>query len=107
MLSLTERADRRAAEVYQARIRAALEAGDTRKALHEALRHLQGEMGKMRRRRPADAALTDAHLAGSISALATALHAHKPGRPPGCPPVPSPGFLLAAFEDGLIEGGQE
>jgi hypothetical protein len=103
MLSLTERADRRAAEVYQARIRAALEAGDTRKALHEALRHLQGEMGKMRRRRPADAALTDAHLAGSISALATALHAHKPGRPP----VPSPGFLLAAFEDGLIEGGQE
>ncbi len=94
---LTERADRRAALVESA-IRDALAGNSGREALNLAIRALQSEAAKLRRRRPGDAALIDAQLAGSILAIATQLHQHKPARPAGCPRVPGPSHLLDAFE---------
>lgn len=99
--SLRARAQRRAGVVWQPFIRDALAAGNHHRALILALATLQSELAKARRsgrRRPGDAALIDAQLAGSVSAIAAGLHAHKPDRPAGCPMVPGPEHLLAAYE---------
>jgi len=103
--SLVTRAERRADEVRHA-IREALADGATNVALHAAIRSLQGEAAKLRGRRPADGALTDAELAASLASLAARLHAHKPGRPAGCPRVPAPEHLLAAFDAVYAQSGE-
>ena len=96
-ISLAGKATRRA-ELTDAAIRDALADGNGRDALYRALRALQSEMRKLRDRRPGDGALADAELAGSISVIAARLHNHKPSKPAGCPRVPGPDHLLAAFE---------
>lgn len=101
--SLTDRAERRAAEV-QAAIRALLAAGDSHAAFNRAIRALQGEAAKVRGRRRGAGALADAELAGSLAALAAQLHAHKPGKPPGCPAIPAAPHLLAVFEATYASG---
>ena len=104
--SLTDRAARRAGE-YEAVIRTALAAGDGNAALTEAARSLRSEMAKLRRRRPADAALADAELAASLLAIASQLYGHKPRRPPGCPRQPRPSDLLRVFDAGLEQARPE
>ena len=98
--SLPERADRRAALV-QAAIADALAGGDHHQALNLALRALQSESAKLRRRHRGDGALTDAQLAGSIAGIAASLHGHKPPRPPGCPRMPGPAELVRVFTASL------
>jgi hypothetical protein len=104
--SLTERAGRRA-EDAEADIRAALAESAGQQALNRALRALQSEAAKLRRRRPADAALVDSELAGSLLAIATQLHSHKPARPPGCPKVPGSRQMVAAFEASYQRAAEE
>jgi len=104
--SLTERASGRATAAKAAVIDA-LETGAGQQALNLALRTLQSEAAKLRRRRPGDAAITDAELAGSILAIAAQLHAHKPSRPPGCPRVPAPRHLLGVFEASFQRATEE
>lgn len=96
-LSLAARAARRDAQVHAA-VEDALAGGNHHHALNLALRALQSEAAKVRRRRPGHAALIDAELAGSLSAIAAALHDWKPQRPPGCPRVPLPENLLGVYE---------
>ena len=103
--SLADRASRRAGMVYEPAIREALADGNSHAALNLALRSLQSEMAKLRRRRPADGSLTDAELAGSIASIAAGLHAYKPRKPPGCPKVPEPHNLLSVYEASLAQAG--
>ena len=77
--SLSGRASGRAEAVATA-ITEALRDGNHQHALNLALRALQSEAAKLRRQRPADGAVTDAELAGSISGIAALLHAHAPAR---------------------------
>jgi hypothetical protein len=106
-VSLTAKAQRRAAEVYAPAILAALADGNGHLALTLALRELQAEAAKVRKRRPAAGALADADLAGSIAAIASQLHSHKPRRPPGCPRVPGPDHLLAMFRASYAQASEE
>lgn len=96
MAGLADRAERRSTGV-EAVIRGCLSDGNTNAALIAALNSLRSEAAKVRKRRPGDGALADAEIAGSVAALAAQLHAYKPTRPAGCPPLPGPGHLLAAF----------
>ena len=96
--SLKDRALRSAEVVRQPAIREALAAEDTRAAVTEALAWLRRELAGVRRHRPADGALIDAQLAGSISAIAAGLHALRPDRPAGCPRVPRAADLLAVYD---------
>lgn len=95
-LSLGARAERRAALNLSA-IESALAEGASQKAFNLALKSLQSELAKVRRRRPAAGALTGAELAGSIAAIAARLHAHSPPKPAGCPREPRAEHLLAVF----------
>jgi hypothetical protein len=92
-----QRAEDRAS-LRDAAIRDALADGNAHKALLAALDALMSEAAKLRRRRAGDGALTDAQMAGSLSVLAAQLHLHKPDRPAGCPRVPRPEDLRAAYE---------
>jgi hypothetical protein len=106
--SLIARAERRASEV-QAAIRALLADGSSGPALNCAIQSLQSEASKLRRWRAADGALTDAEMAGYLTAVAAALRDHKPPRPEGCPRVPRPADLIAVFDaefQRAAEGGQ-
>jgi len=95
-LSLSERAERRSDE-WCAAIRDSLSEGSGKEALNAALLALQSEAAKKRRRKPADGALLDASLAGTLAGYAAQLYRHKPERPPGCPRVPRPIDLLTVF----------
>lgn len=105
-VSLAGKANRRAT-LMQAAIRDLLAAGNSTQAYHAAIRLLQGEAAKVRRRRPGDGALIDAELAASLSQLAAQLHAHKPRRPSGCPAMPEPAHLLAAFDATIAHAAGE
>lgn len=105
--SLTERATGRAGSVV-ADIRDLLHAKASQRALNRALRALQSEAAKRRRREPSAGALIDAELAGHIAGIAAGLHSRKPTRPPGCPRSPRPIDLLAVCEASFaraLEGG--
>ena len=65
--SYRDKAGRRAERMVAA-IRDALRQGNGNEALTEACASLRSEMAKIRARRPADAALIDAQLAGIIAA---------------------------------------
>lgn len=92
-----------------AAIRAALARSDSASALWESVRALTGEAKKVRGWRPADAALIDAELAGTILALAAELHDYKPARPDGCRSQrhPEPEHLTAAYEASLTRAAEE
>jgi hypothetical protein len=96
-LGLTDRAERRAAEVHAA-IRGALSEAASKQAFSTAISALQSECKKVRERRPAAGALIDAEVAGTIAALAASIHARRPRKPEGCPRVPGPEHLLAVFD---------
>jgi hypothetical protein len=100
--SLSDRASGRAEAVATA-ITEALRDGNHQHALNLALRALQSEAAKLRRRRPADGAVTDAELAGSISGIAALLHAHTPARTRKG--APSPAALLDAYQAGYAKSG--
>ena len=95
--SLAAKARDRAIDVAGA-IRAALSAAETNRALTRAIGALQKEAKDVRNWRPGDAMLLDAELAGVIAAKAALLNARIPYRPPGCPPIPPPDVVQAAFE---------
>lgn len=99
-LSLTERAAGRAERAVTA-IRDYLRDGASQCALNRALRALQSEAAKKRRREPAAGALIDAELAGLIAGIAAGLHDRKPVRPAGSPRVPRPADLLSVCEGAL------
>ena len=106
--SLTGRADSRAARVVAA-IRDFLRDQNPPQALNRALRALQSEAAKKRRRDPVAGALIDAELAGMLAGVAATLHSRKPARPPGSPRSPRPADLLRVCEDSLaaaLEGAQ-
>src|ERR1700733_1582361 len=96
--SAAERAIQRAATVEVA-VRKLLAEGNPHAELNLAVGTCQSEAAKVRRRRPADAALIDAELAGSLLALAAQLHAYKPARPSRMPPGPAD--LLAMLDSSL------
>lgn len=106
MASLADKASGRA-ELAEAAIREALATGAGQAALNEAARTLQSEAAKVRRRRPADAALIDAQIAGILLGLAAQLATHQPPRPAGCPRVPRPGDQLAVFAEALAQSPTE
>lgn len=85
----------------EAAIRAALAAGDSRKALHLARGAYGSEATKLRSRRPADGALTDAEMAASLLAVAEGLGAYKPVRSGNRRRTPSAAELVAAFDQAL------
>ena len=101
--SLAQRASGRA-EATAAAIAEALRDGNHQHALNLALRALQSEAAKLRRHRPADGAVTDAELAGSISGIAAMLHAHRPLRAPRRG-APGSADLLAAYQAGYAKTG--
>lgn len=96
-------ADRAGKRVDLARraIEAALAEGDARRALYLAADLLRGTWMHMSRQRPADAAFAAAQLAASITVTAGRLHALRPARPGGCPKVPGPDDLIAAYREVL------
>jgi hypothetical protein len=85
----------------EAAIRAALAAGESRRALHLARAAYGSEATKLRRRRPADGALTDAEIAASLLAVTEGLGAYQPARSGKTRRAPSPGELVAAFDAAL------
>jgi hypothetical protein len=105
--SIADRAQRRAAEVYERAIRDALAKGDDYQALLDALRHLRSEITRLGKRRPGDGAVTSAQLAARITALASQLHDHRPIRPDGCPKNPQPDDLIYVFETALADARGE
>lgn len=99
MHGLLDRAEGRSQRAVD-RARDLLAEASPHQAMNAALRQMQGELAKVRRRRPADAALIDAHMAGMLLGLSSQLADHRPARPPGCPRVPGPSQLLHAFASG-------
>ncbi|HUY51308.1 MAG TPA: hypothetical protein VMV92_37325 [Streptosporangiaceae bacterium] len=104
--SAADRAGNRVGKGQRA-IEAALAEANASEALAEATRALRSAWAHMARQRPGDAAIAAAQLAGSITATAAKLHAHKPVRPDGCPQVPGPADLLTAYREVLqaAQGG--
>jgi hypothetical protein len=100
------RAAWRASE-HETAVREALTEGDTAKALNIAIGAVQAEAAKVRRRRPADAALADAALAALLLDTAARLHAHKPPRPAGARGVPQVGDLVRVFDKALQKAREE
>ena len=85
-------------------IEAALKEADAGKALSEATEMLRSAWKHMSKHRKADAAIAAAQLAASITVTAGRLHTLKPHRPEGCPAVPGPDDLLAAYRGAVAEG---
>jgi hypothetical protein len=93
--------------VTDARNRELLAAGNPRAALHCARRALEAEAGALRRTDPARAALLDASLAGSLSAIAATLATSQPRRPPGYTGgAPTAADLLAAYAGARAENAR-
>lgn len=88
------------AEAADRDIRALLQAGDVRGALHRARDVAEAELAVIRRGGdPARADLLMAALAGSWAAIASTLHDQQPLRPPGYRSgPPSAGHLASAYE---------
>jgi hypothetical protein len=94
----------------EAAIRAKLAAGDAREAFHVARGAYGSEADKLRDRRPADGALTDAEMAASLLAVTERLGTYKPVRSGRTRRPPSPAELVAAFDRALAaarEGAAE
>jgi hypothetical protein len=89
-----------AAVDHEAAIRAALAEWDPLKALYQAAVYLRSAMVGEIKRRPADAALLGAWLAGVLFHLAAGLRDREPYRPPGSQWPPRPQDLARAFEAG-------
>jgi hypothetical protein len=88
---------------YEGAIRRALAVLDGLRALYEGTRALRAAAVREYKRRPADAGLIAAHVGAQLLYLARFLPEYRPARPPGCPRVPRPEDLLAAFEGSLAE----
>lgn len=102
--SAADRAGNRVGKGQRA-IEAALAEANASEALAEATRALRSAWAHMSRQRPGDAAITAAQLAASIAVTAGRLHTLRPHRPEGCPAVPGPADLLAAYRD-AVEGAE-
>lgn len=99
--SYRDKAGRRAERMVAA-IRDALRQGNGNEALTEACASLRSEMAKIRTRRPHDAALIDAQLAGMIAGITDLLPTYRPL--PGSDPL---GTFTAALQrqyDGEFSG---
>jgi hypothetical protein len=94
--SFTDKASARM-EAAEADVREALAGGDGNAALVAAVRALRAEAAKVRRRRPGDAGLIDAELAGNLLSIAARLPTYKPVRRGAYSRVPRPSDLLDAF----------
>lgn len=75
--SLRDKAAGRAVS-YRERITAAQAAGDYRQGADLAIQWLRGELAKVRRQRPQDAAAIDAELTQKLSDLAEAIPFYRP-----------------------------
>lgn len=95
--SLANKARGRAIDVAGA-IREALSDLQSRRGLDRAVGALEREMKSVRNWRAGDAMLLEADLAGVIAAKAALLATRVPYRRPGCPAIPGPDDLKAAFE---------
>jgi hypothetical protein len=95
--SLASKARGRAIDVAGA-IREALSELQSRRALDRAIGALNREMKGVRNWRAGDAMLLEADLAGVIAAKAALLATRVPYRRPGCPAIPLPDDVTAAFE---------
>jgi hypothetical protein len=88
---------------YESAVRRALAVLDGLRALYKAYQALRAAAVREYRRRPAEAGLIMAHLSAHLLYFAGVLEEYKPERPAGCPRVPRPEDLLAAFEITLTE----
>lgn len=112
--SLTERATARVAR-FRKHIDRTLDGGDSRKALHQAVRALEAEAAAFLRERRStgqagDGEIAYAELAGMLLANAALLHLHNPQRPAGCPALPRPEDLhtvFAASFDGALSAAED
>jgi hypothetical protein len=92
---------------YDDDVRAALAAGDSRKALRRSYDYLLAEAAKRRDRHSGDGALIDAALAGILWQLAASVPEYSPRRPARRALTPSPDDLLVAFVQAARgDGGQ-
>jgi hypothetical protein len=91
----------------EAEIRAALAAGNSRKALHLARAAYGSEAAKLRAHRPDAGALTDAEMAASLLAVTEGLSAYKPDRSGRAREAPSPERLLEVFQATLAKARGE
>ena len=95
--SLATKARGRAIDVAGV-IRGLLSVPNTHSAFIRAIGALEREMKGVRNWRAGDAMLLEADLAGVIAAKAALLATRVPYRPPGCPAIPLPDDVTAAFE---------
>ena len=95
--SLAAKARGRAIDVAGA-IRGLLSASEPKRAADRAAAARASEAKKVRNWRAGDAMLLEADLAGVIAAKAALLATRVPYRRPGCPPIPLPDDVTAAFE---------
>jgi hypothetical protein len=86
---------------YEGAIRRALAVLDGLRALYKAYQALRSAAVKEYKHRPAEAGLVMSHIGAQLLYFARALPDYKPERPRGCPRVPRPEDLLAAFDTAL------
>jgi hypothetical protein len=91
---------------YEAAVRSALSLADGPRALERGCAALRAALADQVRARPAEAGLTAAHVAGILLRFSAELGEYRPERPRGCPRVPRPQDLLAAFEASLTEAAE-
>jgi hypothetical protein len=92
---------------YEKAIRSALSMLDGLRAVYQGTRALRAAVVQEYKRRPAEAGLIAAHLGAQLLYFARALPGYRPLRPRGCPKVPGPDDLLAAFDISLSEAAGE
>jgi hypothetical protein len=88
-------------------VRQALALADGPRAVERACAALRKAVADEVRKRPAEASLIAAHVAAQLFYLTRELPGYAPQRPRGCPRVPRPQDLLAAFEASLSGAGGE
>lgn len=88
---------------YESAIRRALGVLDGLRAIYEGTRAVRAALVKEYKRRPAEAGLIAANVGAQLLYISRVLPEYKPQRLPGCPRVPRPEDLLAAFEGALAE----
>jgi hypothetical protein len=95
--SRRDKAEHRTADTA-ARIREDLGEGNFPEAVYAGNEALLSELAKLRRHRPADAALIHAEIAGVLAGIASRLHVQRPQRPPTYTGgVPQAEDMLAVF----------